>query len=340
MQIGLILSVIFGLFPMLTYAIFVYWLDRFEKEPLVLAGAAFSWGAVVAAGIAFSINSYIGSDVQRITGSSSVSRLTTGSLVAPVVEESLKGIAVLIVMLVFSRHFDSMMDGIVYAGITALGFAATENIYYIYNYGYLVSGLKGLLYLVFVRDIVVGWQHPFFTAFTGIGISISRLTQQITIRIVAPLLGWTSAVLIHSLHNTLSSLMTGSFWSFVGTLVDWVGWGLMAGFILWNIRQEQAWVKEELRGELSSGLLTPGQFWAASSSAHRTQSSADAFLAGNYRATSRFLQLCGRLAHKKHLARLFGEDERLARQIQELRGEISSMGAAVSIPGGSTELAG
>ena len=70
-----------------------------------------------------------------ITGSEAISEFATGSLVARPVEESFKGMAVLLVYLIVRREFDSILDGIIYAGIVALGFAATENSYYIYNFG-------------------------------------------------------------------------------------------------------------------------------------------------------------------------------------------------------------
>ena len=43
----------FGFVPMLLLAAFVNWLDRYEKEPILLLGGVFLWGAVVAAGSAF-----------------------------------------------------------------------------------------------------------------------------------------------------------------------------------------------------------------------------------------------------------------------------------------------
>ena len=64
-----------------------------------------------------------------------------------------------------------------YAGITALGFAATENFFYIYTYGYREQGLAGILSLFLIRVILVGWQHPFFTMFTGIGLAGSLFSR-------------------------------------------------------------------------------------------------------------------------------------------------------------------
>jgi len=50
---GFILSLFFGFVPMLVFAWILYWLDRFEKEPKILLGVVFVWGAMVAAGVAF-----------------------------------------------------------------------------------------------------------------------------------------------------------------------------------------------------------------------------------------------------------------------------------------------
>ena len=51
-----------------------------------------------------------------------------------------------------------MLDGIVYAAITAMVFAATENVLYIYRNGYLENGWIGFWALVFIRVMLVGWR--------------------------------------------------------------------------------------------------------------------------------------------------------------------------------------
>ena len=40
-----IVSIFFGFVPVFFMALFVYWLDRYEKEPLILLGSTFFWGA-------------------------------------------------------------------------------------------------------------------------------------------------------------------------------------------------------------------------------------------------------------------------------------------------------
>jgi len=50
----------FGFVPMFLFAAFVNWLDRYEKEPKLLLGAAFVWGVVIAGGGAFILNTAFG----------------------------------------------------------------------------------------------------------------------------------------------------------------------------------------------------------------------------------------------------------------------------------------
>src|SRR5512135_2673805 len=103
-----LVSVFLAFTPALLMAAFVYWLDRYEKEPLALLGGTFLWGAVIAAGGAYVINTVFGVGVYALSGSENLADETTAMLVAPIVEEGLKGMAVLIVFLFFHDEFDSI----------------------------------------------------------------------------------------------------------------------------------------------------------------------------------------------------------------------------------------
>lgn len=323
---GLLLSLVFGFLPMLVFAWIVYWLDRYEKEPKVLLGVVFLWGAVVAAGGAFLINTVLGIGVYLFTKSETATGLATGSIVAPVVEESLKGFAVLIVYLAFRQEFDSYLDGFVYAAITALGFAATENAFYIYQYGYKEDGLTGLFVLVFVRVILVGWQHPFYTSFTGIGLAAARLNNNLLVKFLAPLAGLTAAVLSHAVHNTISSLMSGAPGLVVGTLVDWTGWFFMALVIAWAIWREGSYLRNHLQEEVRLGLITPEQYRVACSAWAQSAARLDALFNGRYQNTRHFYQTCAELAHKKQQRQRLGEEGGNTAIIERLRAELLAAG--------------
>lgn len=319
---GLALSIFFGFVPMLAFAWFVYWLDRYEKEPLQLLVQVFLWGALVAAGGAFLINTTLGLGVYLATDSETATKIATGSLIAPVVEEILKGFAVLIVYLTHRNEFDSILDGIVYAGIAALGFAATENVYYIYTFGYQEGGLGGLLGLVFVRVILVGWQHPFYTAFTGIGLALMRTSRSCLVQGLAPLGGLGLAMGLHAIHNTVGEIIPGGAGLLVGTALDWTGWFFLFIFILWVISQERQLLNQELREEVALGVISPDQYRLASSA--RGQSLV-ALSSGRYRLSRRFFQLCAELAHKKAQLRRHGEEGGNSRIIAGLRAELQQL---------------
>jgi len=320
---ALLVSLFFGFVPMFAFAGFVYWLDRYEKEPLALLGAAFFWGVAIAAGGAFIINTLFGIGIFYATGSEGVAEFATTSIVAPFVEEFLKGLAVVIVFFLFYREFDSILDGIIYAAIAALGFAATENAFYIYSMGYQEAGWEGLWFLVFVRIFLVGWQHPFYTAFIGIGFAVSRLNKNLFIRVIAPLVGYAVAVTAHAFHNTFGGLIGGLEGLAAGTLVDWTGWALMFGFILFMIGRERSLVQKYLKEELAAGLITPAQYLQALSPMTTT------FAPFRGRAAARFFQVCGELVHKKeHFARL-GDDGGNARMIEALRNELATLAPQV-----------
>jgi RsiW-degrading membrane proteinase PrsW (M82 family) len=322
---GLIVAFTIGFGTALFFALFLYWLDRYEKEPLVLLGGVFLWGAVVAAGSAFIIDTLLGVGVYIFTNSNAATDLATGSLIAPLVEETLKGLAVVAVFLVFRREFDSVLDGIIYAGVAALGFAATENTYYIYNYGFLESGWSGLLSLTFVRVILVGWQHPFYTSFIGIGLALARLNRSWMVKVAAPLIGWGVAMFTHGFHNTLASLLSGTTGLIIGAFFDWGGWLLMFGIVIWATAREQVYLKLYLAEEVQAGAISPAAFHTASSAWRQLFARLAALFRGRYLKTARFYQVCGEYAHKRRQYATLGDEGGNLAIIQQLRTELASL---------------
>jgi protease PrsW len=315
----------FGFVPMFLSAAFVNWLDRYEKEPKLLLGAAFLWGVVIAGGGAYILNTAFGIGIYVITGSEGAAEFGTTSIVAPIIEEGLKGLAVLVVFLMFYKEFDSILDGIVYAGITAMGFAAIENVLYIYRNGFQEAGWEGFWTLVFIRVLLVGWMHPFFTAFTGIGMAIARLSPNLPIKIIAVPAGYTVAVLTHAFHNTFSTLLGGGDGFLLGLLADYLGYACMLAFIIWMIIHERNILKRHLVEEVKNGLISPQQYNSAISF-FRTNTLLSALSSGTFRQTTRFYQVCGELAHKKEQFFKMGEERENTKIITQLRGELVQLG--------------
>jgi len=314
-------SFFFGFVPMFVFAAFVNWLDRYEKEPKALLGATFVWGVVIAGGGAYILNTAFGITIYTLTGSESAAEFGTTSIAAPIIEEALKGLAVLVVFFLFRKEFDSILDGIVYGSIAAMGFAAIENVLYIYRNGYQSSGWEGFWTLVFIRVLLVGWMHPFFTAFTGIGLAIARTSRNMLVKIIAVPAGYTTAVMLHAFHNTFSSIIGGGGGFFLGILADYIGYAFMIGFIIWIITRERNILKKHLVEEVTNGEISQKQYNSAISF-FQTGSHLSALTSGNFRATSRFYQVCGELAHKKEQFSTLGDEGGNLKIIEQLRTEL------------------
>jgi len=325
---GIFLSIFLGFVPMFLYASLVTWLDRYEKEPRRLLRNVFLWGAVFAAGGAFIINTFTGITLYSLTGSETAANFTSTAIIAPLVEETLKGLAVLFVFFFIRKEFDSVLDGIIYAAITALGFAATENAYYIYTYGYQSNGISGIFEMTFIRAIVVGWQHPFYTSFIGIGLAIARGAKGGILKFLAPSLGWCIAVFTHSFHNALAISTNGLLCVF-GTILDWSGWLAMLLFIAYMIYRERRLMVEQLAGEIQLGTLTPEQYQVACSPLRQTRTRLQTWRSGNRKGVDQFFALCGELAYKKHQYQALGDEQDNLATIDQLRLQISALSPSI-----------
>lgn len=318
---ALLVSFLLSFLPAFFYASFMYWLDRYEKEPRLLLGGVFLWGAVFAMVAALVAEVVFGAGLAALTGSQALSDLIGTSLVAPIIEESVKGLAVLFVFAALRREFDSILDGMIYAGVTALGFAATENTGYLFARGYLEEGWAGLAVLFVLRVLLGGWDHPFYTAFTGIGLAIARLSPNPTLKIVAPVAGWGAAIAMHALKNSLISFL-GGVGLIVGLLVNWSGWVLMFFFIILLLLRERALLIRQLVDEVQSGRITPAQYQTAISLWRPTAATFAGLGSGRFRASSRFYQVCGELAHKKDQLARFGNESGNMLAVERLRSEL------------------
>jgi protease PrsW len=318
-------ALFFGFVPMFMFAAFVNWLDRYEKEPKLLLGAAFAWGVIIAGGGAYILNTAFGIGIYALTGSEGAAEFGTTSIVAPIIEEGLKGLAVLVIFLMFRKEFDSVLDGVVYGAVAAMGFAAIENVLYIYRNGFLEGGWEGFWVLVVIRVVLVGWMHPFFTAFTGIGLAIARMTRNVLVKLIAVPTGYAIAVTAHAFHNTFSGLIGGFEGLLAGTFVDYLGYTVMLIFIIWMIVYERNILKRNLQDEVTNGMISPKQY-ATATSFFQTNAHVSALTSGTYRSTSRFYQVCGELAHKKEQLAKVGDEGGNTKIIENLRAELIQLG--------------
>ena len=180
--------------------------------------------------------------------------------------------------------------------------------------------------LVFIRVILVGWQHPFYTAFIGIGLAISRTNNNGFVKFLAPLAGWALAMFSHSLHNFLASVpLLGDLTCLLGSLLDWTGVLFMFIVILWANWLEQKNIFLHMREEVQNGTISPAQYRTACSAWAQSFAWVSSILSGKFLATSRFYQIVGELAHKKEQLRKHGEEDGNSALVQKYRRELSTL---------------
>jgi len=205
---------IVSLVPMMA---FVMALDSLEPEPLHLLVATFLWGAGAAVVLSLILEMAGGATLSAF-GAASPTRVAV--LVAPVVEESMKALAVFGLFWFRRNQFNGITDGVVYAATSALGFAAAENVEY-----YIAAGLDGGVSLgaIFVlRGVIAPFCHPVFTAMTGIALALAVRRKGVS-RTLLPIGGLLLAILLHGMWNGMAVLGLGamgiSFLVVVGVLI-------------------------------------------------------------------------------------------------------------------------
>ena len=198
----LLQSIVAAVIPAVIYTTLIYYVDRYEKEPLWLLITTFVWGAVPAVVLAIIFNGIFGLPFYAIFGEASDALVA--SFVAPLVEESIKGVMLLIIFFLWREQIDSLLDGIIYGAIVGMGFAMVENVFY-FETVFAEEGLEAWQFNIFLRAIVFGLNHALFTSMTGLGVAYARMTPNLALRFVAPVIGWGVSVFMHTVHNLAAS---------------------------------------------------------------------------------------------------------------------------------------
>lgn len=309
--------------PAFFFSWFLYWLDRYEKEPRWLLLATFFWGGFVAIIGTLIVASIFEIGFSFVLNDAVLEDIAGGSITAPLVEEFMKGMAVMVVFFMFRKEFDSILDGIIYGGIAGLGFAATENVFYFLGQ-YSDAGWGGMFANFLLRVGVFAWGHPFYTAFTGLGFAVARMNRNMLVKLAAPVVGYSLAVMAHSFHNTSLVFVTGLGSLALIILLEWGGWLIFLGFIFWLVRHEQGLLKKHLREEVASGLISEAQYSTAISF-FQFGARMEALKSNSYIATDHFYQYLGELAHKKEQLEKFGDERGNSSIIQKHRESIRAL---------------
>jgi RsiW-degrading membrane proteinase PrsW (M82 family) len=315
---GLLLAVLASVVPTSLYVGALYWLDRYEKEPRLLVAGAFLWGSVPALALALAAEIFFRLPPNLI-GSGALEAAQLG-LIAPLLQEALKGMAVLFIALRYWREFDNVLDGIIYGAVVGFGFAMTGNLID-HVATFALWGFEGFNIPAFVEGLLYGLDHAFYTAIFGAGLGLGRLSRERWRRWAWPLAGFALAVAAHTLHNLLAwNLLGVDAITIVTTGAGVVLIGLVAG---WSLRRQRQSLRSELKDELPRPLyrilVTPGGKARARWQALQASGLTD------WQWTRRLHQRCAELAFKKVHLRRRPDEPGLTEEIERLRAEIDAL---------------
>ena len=175
-------------FPLLILILF--WLDRYEPEPARYRLAALGWGGVVAVALSLIAE-------QLLFTVPGTNTFVETAIIAPMVEEAGKGLFLVVVVIFRRSQIHGLLDGLIYGALAGVGFAFVEDI--VYYLSSLQSGALGVTF--FLRGIMGPFAHPLFTSAFGIGVGIAVTTRRPLLRVLAPILGYVAAVVMHGIWN-------------------------------------------------------------------------------------------------------------------------------------------
>jgi RsiW-degrading membrane proteinase PrsW (M82 family) len=272
---ALVLAAAAALLPLPLLIPSFLWLDRYEPEPSHYLAFAFAWGACVATAAAYFVNSLGDAVITALVGDSAL----TAVLVAPPVEETFKALPLFLLMILTyfgRRHINGVVDGIVYAGLSAVGFAFTENILY-FGAQYVKAssegtggdGLVALFWLFVLRGVFSPFAHPLFTCLTGIGVGLAVRSRSTAVRILAPLGGMLLAMVLHGTWNLLASSKDFGIISLGYVVIMVPAFIGMVAVAIWVRSHEAKVVGRVLPAYVATGWLTPQEVAALSTMSAR-----------------------------------------------------------------------
>lgn len=178
-----------AILPVAGLLIFIYFQDKYQKEPIKSLLKAFfgGWLAVVMdIGLVTTINYSIG-----LLPLLSDTVFYDSFLTAAIPEEMCKFL-IFMIFIWRDKNFDEYFDGIVYATFISLGFACVENIEYVFMYGF-GAGVSRALFAV--------PGHFLFGVLMGYFLSLAKFTPEKRKKYI--FLGLLFAIIAHGLYDWL-----------------------------------------------------------------------------------------------------------------------------------------
>ncbi len=249
-----LLSVFAAGVPILSFLGVLWWMDRYDREPIWLLLLVFAWGAIGAV-----VLSLVGNTIALLPltwALGATAAMHTGTvLIAPLVEEPTK--AMVLPLVLRSRHFDNATDGFVYGAAAGLGFGMTENFLYFVG-GAAEGDVAAWVATVVIRTFFSAMMHATASSVVGALLGWAMFRGWFA-RLAAGALGLGLAMTIHGIWNGLITadqlLGTGGLLFAADLLLFPAELFIIFGAFQLCLWDEHRTIREELRLEAQQGTL-------------------------------------------------------------------------------------
>lgn len=187
--------IILSLAPVFIIAGYIYFRDKYEKEPIRLLLLALLFGALTVIPILF-LEYFLNGFANLFTGLGAAA--WKAFVVAGFSEELFKFLA-LYILVWKSREFNDKFDGIVYAVFISLGFAAVENIMYVTGNGHFTG---------IMRAVTAVPAHAIFGITMGFYFGMAKFYEKQRKQLKLKALIY--PIILHGIYNFI--LLTGIEW--------------------------------------------------------------------------------------------------------------------------------
>lgn len=241
-------SFIAAVVPAAFYVLFIWIMDKYDREPLRLVLLNFFWGSAGSVIFAMTGSLILEKGITAFIHDIKNPELIGPLVVAPVVEESTKGIFLLFT--IARKEFDNITDGLVYGSAIGLGFGMTENFLYFISYG---TDLATWVVLVITRSLFSAVMHGISTGTFGAFMAMAKFGKKGE-RIFYPAAGLILAMLIHFTWNFNVKESLTIFSGFIFIIFLAIVFLAVFRFSLWK---EKEIIAAELQEEADNNLF-PG----------------------------------------------------------------------------------
>lgn len=319
-QYGVAATVVYGIFALgslVTIMLTMLIADRWHPMPLYVSLVAVLWGAVFAAAASMVVNTLSGIIAYDLTGDAAFANFVSAVISAPFIEELTKGLGVLAIFLVFRRHFNGPLDGLIIGALVGGGFAFVENITYYVRVA-AEGGFQAAGVLIVLRGVIGIFGHCVYTSLTGMILGlVSRrfgVIAAVLSFLVAPLPG----MALHALWNLSAGLVSSLVHMvllFGGELLLFAVWLTLIALLMVN---ESRMTRARLGEYANAGWLTHDEVAMLATWKGRREGRSWARSIGAKKPMKRFIHEAAELAFTRQRLMANGGSPRALKDEQDL----------------------